>query len=71
MGEYCCGSAHGFSGKNSPTGLIYPYRVSLSGVYSANGTKLDQGDHLKGQLVAYPPAVDNEQKDDCFCRAGL
>jgi len=67
--SYCCGSAHGFSGKNSPTGLLFPYFVTLSGVYSANGTRIDQDRTLKGTLAPYPEFRPNHSQDDCFCRA--
>lgn len=69
MNSYCCGSAGGFSGKNSPTGLLHPYTVTLSGIYSANGTRLEQDRYLKGSLAPYPDFRANVTQDDCYCRA--
>lgn len=66
---YCCGSAKGFSGKNHPTGMLFPIITSLSGIRSANGTDLIGCEVLPGKLVAYPDFRENHSNDDCFCKA--
>ena len=72
MNMYCCGSASGYSGKYSPTGMMFPYRSALSGIYSGTGVRLDRGVYLKGKLVAFPAFRENPRaKDDCYCRAVL